>query len=209
MQNEDSKNDKEPNLTCEPGIGFSLRDKNIKTQEEKGLFEFVVVRNSGENTKENLDNMKLLTDLKNIISKQLPKMPKEYIVRLVFDKLHESMLIIKRNPYYIYKKEEKSNMNRINGKICSLLSQNGITVSESNARYVLNADVLWNESQFNGIYSSIPQIQITVRNKNTGLASYATKCEKLSAYNQETTEQIAIANLEEQLEERFITECFQ
>ena len=103
MQNEDLKNDKEPNLTCEPGIGFSLRDKNIKTQEEKGLFEFVVVRNTGENTKENLDNMKLLTDLKNIISKQLPKMPKEYIVRLVFDKLHESMLIIKRNPYYIYK----------------------------------------------------------------------------------------------------------
>ena len=99
--------------------------------------------------------------------------------------------------------------NRIKGKICSLLSQNGITVSETNARYVLNTDVLWNESQFNGIYSSIPQIQITVSNRNTGLAFYATKCEKLSAYNQETIEQIAIANLEEQLEERFITEFFQ
>lgn len=99
--------------------------------------------------------------------------------------------------------------NRIKGKICSLLSQNGITVSETNARYVLYTDVLWNESQFNGIYSSIPQIQITVSNRNTGLAFYATKCEKLSAYNQETIEQIAIANLEEQLEERFITECFQ
>ena len=99
--------------------------------------------------------------------------------------------------------------NRIKGKICSLLSQNGITVSETNARYVLNADVLWNESQFNGIYSSIPQIQITVSNRNTGLAFYATKCEKLSAYNQETIEQIAITNLEEQLEERFITEFFQ
>ena len=69
MQIEDSKKEKEkePNLTCEPGIGFSLRDKNIKTQEEKGLFEFVVIKNTGENTKENLDNMKLLTDLKNII----------------------------------------------------------------------------------------------------------------------------------------------
>ena len=99
--------------------------------------------------------------------------------------------------------------NRIKGKICSLLSQNGITVSETNARYVLNTDVLWNESQFNGIYSSIPQIQITVSNRNTGLAFYATKCEKLSAYNQETIEQIAITNLEEQLEERFITEFFQ
>ena len=99
--------------------------------------------------------------------------------------------------------------NRIKGKICSLLSQNGITVAEKNARYVLNADVFWNESQFNGIYSSIPQIQITVSNNNTGLAFFAAKCERLSAYNQETLEQISFANLEEQLEERFITECFQ
>ena len=99
MQNEDPKKEKEkdPNLNCEPGIGFSLRDKNIKTQEEKGLFDFLVIKNTGENSKENLDNMKLLTDLKNLISKQLPKMPKEYIVRLVFDKCHENMLIIKRN----------------------------------------------------------------------------------------------------------------
>ena len=107
MQNEDSKRekdkdkDKETNLPSESGMGFSLRDKNIKIQEEKGIFEFVVVKNTGENTKENLDNMKLLTDLKNIISKQLPKMPKEYIVRLVFDKLHESMLIIRSNSYFI------------------------------------------------------------------------------------------------------------
>ena len=99
--------------------------------------------------------------------------------------------------------------NRIKGKICSLLSQNGITVAETNARYVLNADVIWNESQFNGIYYSIPQIQITVSNNYTELAFFAAKCEKLSAYNQETIEQIAFANLEEQLEERFITECFQ
>ena len=55
----------------------------------------MVVSNSGENNEENLYNMKLLTDLKNIIAKQLPKMPKEYIVRLVFDKRHESMIIIK------------------------------------------------------------------------------------------------------------------
>ena len=98
--------------------------------------------------------------------------------------------------------------NRIKGKICSLLSQNGITVAETNARYVLSADVFWNESHFNAIYSSIPQIQITVSNNNTGLAFFAAKCERLSAYNQETLEQIAFANLEEQLEERFVTECF-
>ena len=93
MKKEDNK--KELNLVCEPGIGFSQRDKNIKIQEEKGIYEFTVVRNTGENDEENLYNMKLLTDLKNIIAKQLPKMPKEYIVRLVFDKHHESMIIIK------------------------------------------------------------------------------------------------------------------
>ena len=93
MKKEDNK--KETYLVCEPGIGFSQRDKNLKIQEEKGLFDFLVIRNTGENNKENLDNMKLLTDLKNIIAKQLPKMPKEYIVRLVFDKHHESMIIIK------------------------------------------------------------------------------------------------------------------
>ena len=92
---EKEENKKDNNLVCEPGIGFSQRDKNIKMQEEKGIYDFVVVSNSGENNEENLYNMKLLTDLKNIIAKQLPKMPKEYIVRLVFDKRHESMIIIK------------------------------------------------------------------------------------------------------------------
>ena len=93
MEKDDNK--KENNLVCEPGIGFSQRDKNIKAQEEKGIYDFKVVRNTGENTDKNLYSMKLLTDLKNIIAKQLPKMPKEYIVRLVFDKKHESMIIIK------------------------------------------------------------------------------------------------------------------
>ena len=37
----------------------------------------------------------MLIDLKNIFSRQLPKMPKEYIVKLVFDRNHESMVIVK------------------------------------------------------------------------------------------------------------------
>lgn len=37
----------------------------------------------------------MLIDLKNIFSRQLPKMPKEYIVKLVFDRNHESMVILK------------------------------------------------------------------------------------------------------------------
>jgi histone acetyltransferase len=77
-------------LVCETGIGFTKRDNNVKSEEEKGNLEFTIVRNEGSD-----ENLRMLTDLKNIIAKQLPKMPKEYIVRLVFDRKHESMVIRK------------------------------------------------------------------------------------------------------------------
>jgi histone acetyltransferase len=38
----------------------------------------------------------LLIGLKNLFQKQLPKMPREYITRLVLDKNHISMAIVKR-----------------------------------------------------------------------------------------------------------------
>lgn len=41
------------------------------------------------------ESLKALTTLKEIFSKQLPKMPKEYIVRLVFDLNHFSLAILK------------------------------------------------------------------------------------------------------------------
>ncbi|KAJ1676896.1 histone acetyltransferase, partial [Spiromyces aspiralis] len=41
--------------------------------------------------------MFLLTGLKNIFQKQLPKMPKEYISRLVYDRHHASMAIVKQD----------------------------------------------------------------------------------------------------------------
>ena len=85
----DQNNNQDSTLVSNTGIGFLQRDKNVKNEEDKGSLEFKVIKNDGE-----LNSLKLLTDLKNIISKQLPKMPKEYIVRLVFDKKHESMVII-------------------------------------------------------------------------------------------------------------------
>ena len=35
--------------------------------------------------------------LKNIFSKQLPNMPKEYITRLVFDRRHRSVAVVKKD----------------------------------------------------------------------------------------------------------------
>ena len=40
-----------------------------------------------------LENMRDLVDLKNIIAKQLPKMPRNYTVKLMMDRQHEAMVI--------------------------------------------------------------------------------------------------------------------
>ena len=74
----------------ECGIGFLQRDTTIKQQELAGILKFRLIRNDKTH-----ENMKYLIDLKNIFSKQLPKMPKEYIVKLVFDQFHEAMIILK------------------------------------------------------------------------------------------------------------------
>lgn len=59
-------------------------------EERDGEIEFRVVNN--DNTRENLI---ILTGLKGIFQKQLPKMPKDYIARLVYDRTHLSLAIVK------------------------------------------------------------------------------------------------------------------
>ena len=39
-----------------------------------------------------------LIGLKSLFARQLPKMPKEYIVRLVFDRRHKSLAILSQDP---------------------------------------------------------------------------------------------------------------
>ena len=60
--------------------------------EVEAPIEFKVITNDG--TSENLIK---LVKLKNIFRKQLPKMPGEYIVRLVLDRKHKSMIAVKGN----------------------------------------------------------------------------------------------------------------
>jgi histone acetyltransferase len=50
-------------------------------EEREGDIKVQVVLNDGAR-----QSMILLTGLKNIFQKQLPKMPKEYIARLVYDR---------------------------------------------------------------------------------------------------------------------------
>ncbi|DAZ98640.1 TPA: hypothetical protein N0F65_000835 [Lagenidium giganteum] len=72
------------------------RDDMAKIEESGGKLVFDVITNDG--TPERLIQ---LTTLKNIFAKQLPKMPREYIVRLVFDRNHKSMIILKNGKHVI------------------------------------------------------------------------------------------------------------
>ena len=80
----------------------------MKLEEDNGEIEFIVIKNDGLNffiqliiiwtyDKRSVNNMKRLIDLKNIFARQLPKMPKEYIIKLVFDRNHESLIILRNN----------------------------------------------------------------------------------------------------------------
>ena len=79
----------------EDHTSFLVTEKLKNTQairnEKQGMVEFRVVVNDGSD-----EAMILLTGLKNIYQKQLPNMPKEYIARLVYDKTHGSMAVVRK-----------------------------------------------------------------------------------------------------------------
>ena len=77
----------EPLITPTP---VDFPEKPAVTEEKTGQIEFRVVNN--DNSREH--NI-ILTGLKCIFQKQLPKMPKDYIARLVYDKTHLSIAIVK------------------------------------------------------------------------------------------------------------------
>ena len=64
---------------------------NAVLEERNGDIEFRVVNNDNER-----ESTIILTGLKNIFQKQLPKMPRDYIARLVYDRTHLSMAIVKK-----------------------------------------------------------------------------------------------------------------
>ena len=65
--------------------------KHKKSEQEKVTYEFPIYKNDSS-----MESMRALISLKNIIAKQLPKMSKEYITRLMMDRSHESMAIRKK-----------------------------------------------------------------------------------------------------------------
>eukprot|EP01125_Pyxidicula_operculata_P010957 TRINITY_DN3598_c0_g1_i1.p1 TRINITY_DN3598_c0_g1~~TRINITY_DN3598_c0_g1_i1.p1 ORF type:complete len:398 (-),score=67.39 TRINITY_DN3598_c0_g1_i1:451-1644(-) len=80
----------EQEVTEWAGPQIKIRDAAAKIEEDSGVLHFETIYNDG--TRENL---RLLLELKTIISIQLPNMPKVYIARLVFDDRHKSLVGIK------------------------------------------------------------------------------------------------------------------
>lgn len=74
----------------EPRVA-TLPEKAAVTEERNGEIEFRVVNNDGLK-----ESTIILTGLKCIFQKQLPKMPKDYIARLVYDRTHLSLAIVKK-----------------------------------------------------------------------------------------------------------------
>ncbi|KAK4105642.1 histone acetyltransferase GCN5-like protein [Parathielavia hyrcaniae] len=72
-----------------PAIPFP--EKPAVIEERNGEIEFRVVNNDGDR-----ESLIILTGLKCIFQKQLPKMPKDYIARLVYDRTHLSIAIVKK-----------------------------------------------------------------------------------------------------------------
>jgi histone acetyltransferase len=73
------------------GVVYKYKERPAAVEEREGRIEFRVVNN--DNSRE---NMMILTGLKNIFQKQLPKMPKEYIARLVYDRSHLSIAVVRK-----------------------------------------------------------------------------------------------------------------
>ncbi|KAG8088313.1 hypothetical protein GUJ93_ZPchr0010g7635 [Zizania palustris] len=70
----------------------SAREESLKREEDAGRLKFLCNSNDGVD-----EHMIWLVGLKNIFARQLPNMPKEYIVRLVMDRTHKSMMVIRNN----------------------------------------------------------------------------------------------------------------
>eukprot|EP00884_Botryococcus_braunii_P023466 jgi/Botrbrau1/9803/Bobra.0322s0011.1 len=82
----------DPGLVSTSKGAYTDRECSLQKQEDDGDLAFIYVVNDNQPT----SNLCLL-HLKNIFSRQLPNMPKEYITRLVFDHRHRSVAVIKRN----------------------------------------------------------------------------------------------------------------
>ena len=96
---------------------------------------------------------------------------------------------------------------RIKSKLEALLAENNFTVTQSGENHRLHADVALAENAANGIYAIYPQIAVTIFHAGETVSSFSKSLEKVSAYNAETAERVALFRIEEALETEFVDAC--
>lgn len=88
-ESQDKAADSEPAVEKEPTVS-----KKVETDENPyDKLKSIVVQNDGRP-----ESMIKLVGLKSLFAKQLPKMPRAYIARLVFDRRHKSLAILSDDP---------------------------------------------------------------------------------------------------------------
>ncbi|KND04068.1 uncharacterized protein SPPG_01510 [Spizellomyces punctatus DAOM BR117] len=70
----------------------SAKYKRILEEEQSGFVSFKLAHNDGRK-----ENLVLLSRLKAVIQAQLPKMPREYIARVVYSREHFSYVVVRAN----------------------------------------------------------------------------------------------------------------
>nr|CAD2139826.1 unnamed protein product [Meloidogyne enterolobii] len=73
-----------------------IRKSIAETEEENGLICLHIINND-LSPLQNKNKIKWLFDVQRLFSIQLPKMPREYVVRIVFDKSHKNLIIYKKD----------------------------------------------------------------------------------------------------------------
>uniref|UniRef100_A0A7I5EDE6 histone acetyltransferase n=1 Tax=Haemonchus contortus TaxID=6289 RepID=A0A7I5EDE6_HAECO len=91
-------NDAQSGSDTDPCDAINLdvcRGETARIEEKNGIIEFKVIGNSLKPFQDRETTVSLL-QLQSLFSVQLPKMPKEYITRLVFDDRHRNMVLLKK-----------------------------------------------------------------------------------------------------------------
>ncbi|KAF4754936.1 hypothetical protein FOZ63_026547, partial [Perkinsus olseni] len=88
---ERSNRKKERESEGKESTGFAARNSAVAAEEDSGDITFECITNDVpvvNPSEERIERLKKLVACKNLFARQLPKMPKEYIAKLVFDRRH-------------------------------------------------------------------------------------------------------------------------
>eukprot|EP01134_Creolimax_fragrantissima_P006726 CFRG6726T1 len=73
-------------------VGSVTDDSRARREKAEGVLSFVVIQNTAGIKRQ---DFLWLTEAKNLFARQLPRMPKQYITRLVFDRKHTGLFLLK------------------------------------------------------------------------------------------------------------------